>query len=105
VRAVRRFLLRRGRRLLWAAPAQAFSKQTGTRTMSDGTSIAYDLHEPDRRAARRRLGRASSSARARRLEDDMDRRRGVVSHGFARLPTPHAGTDLGRRRRLAGPMT
>ena len=33
--------------LLWAAPAQAFSKQTGTRTMSDGTSIAYDLYEPD----------------------------------------------------------
>ena len=33
--------------LLWAAPAQAFSKQTGTRTMADGTSIAYDLYEPD----------------------------------------------------------
>jgi esterase/lipase len=33
--------------LLWAAPANAFSKQTGTRTMADGTSIAYDLYEPD----------------------------------------------------------
>jgi ABC-2 type transport system ATP-binding protein len=33
--------------LLWAAPAQAFTKQTGTRTMADGTSIAYDLYEPD----------------------------------------------------------
>jgi fermentation-respiration switch protein FrsA (DUF1100 family) len=33
--------------LLWVAPAQAFTKQTGTRTMSDGTSIAYDLYEPD----------------------------------------------------------
>ena len=33
--------------LLWAAPAHAFSKQTGTRTMADGTSIAYDLYEPD----------------------------------------------------------
>lgn len=33
--------------LIWAAPAQAFSKQTGTRTMSDGTSIAYDLYLPD----------------------------------------------------------
>ena len=32
--------------LLWAAPAQAFTKQTGTRTMSDGTSIAYDVYEP-----------------------------------------------------------
>jgi len=33
--------------LVWAAPAQAFTKQTGARTMSDGTSIAYDLYEPD----------------------------------------------------------
>ena len=33
--------------LLWAVPAQAFSKQTGTRTMSDGTQLAYDLYEPD----------------------------------------------------------
>jgi esterase/lipase len=33
--------------LLWAAPAQAFSKQTGAQTMADGTSIAYDLYLPD----------------------------------------------------------
>ena len=33
--------------LIWAAPAHAFSKQTGARTMADGTSIAYDLYEPD----------------------------------------------------------
>jgi esterase/lipase len=33
--------------LLWAAPAQAFSKQTGMQTMTDGVSIAYDLYEPD----------------------------------------------------------
>jgi len=33
--------------LIWAAPAQAFTKQTGTQTMSDGTSIAYDLYLPD----------------------------------------------------------
>jgi ABC-2 type transport system ATP-binding protein len=32
---------------IWAAPANAFTKQTGTRTMADGTSIAYDLYEPD----------------------------------------------------------
>jgi esterase/lipase len=32
--------------LLWAAPANAFSKQTGFRTMSDGTEIAYDLYTP-----------------------------------------------------------
>jgi alpha-beta hydrolase superfamily lysophospholipase len=47
VRAVRLLLLVAAAALLWAAPAQAFSKQTGTRTMSDGTSIAYDLYEPD----------------------------------------------------------
>jgi predicted acyl esterase len=32
--------------LLWAAPANAFSKQTGFRTMADGTKIAYDLYTP-----------------------------------------------------------
>jgi X-Pro dipeptidyl-peptidase (S15 family) len=30
-----------------AAPAQAFTKETGARTMTDATSIAYDLYEPD----------------------------------------------------------
>jgi dienelactone hydrolase len=44
---VRRLLVVVVAALLWAAPAQAFTKQTGTRTMSDGTSIAYDLYEPD----------------------------------------------------------
>ncbi len=33
--------------LCWAAPAQAFSKQTGTQAMSDGVSLAYDLYLPD----------------------------------------------------------
>ena len=33
--------------LVWDAPAQAISKQSGTRTMDDGTQIAYDLYEPD----------------------------------------------------------
>jgi len=33
--------------LVWAAPAQAFSKESGTRTMTDGTTIAYDLYLPD----------------------------------------------------------
>ncbi|HEX4525932.1 MAG TPA: alpha/beta fold hydrolase, partial [Gaiellaceae bacterium] len=33
--------------LLWAAPAQAFNKQSGFRTMTDGVQIAYDLYEPD----------------------------------------------------------
>ncbi len=31
---------------LWVAPAQAITKQSGFQTMSDGTSIAYDLYEP-----------------------------------------------------------
>ena len=44
---MRRFLIVVAVALLWAAPAQAFSKSTGTRTMSDGTSIAYDLYLPD----------------------------------------------------------
>jgi esterase/lipase len=44
---VKRLLLVLAAALLWAAPAQAFSKQTGTRTMSDGVKIAYDLYEPD----------------------------------------------------------
>jgi esterase/lipase len=47
VRAVRRLLLVVAAALLWVAPAQAFSKQTGMRTMSDGVGIAYDLYEPD----------------------------------------------------------
>jgi esterase/lipase len=32
--------------LVWAAPAQAFSKQSGTQAMSDGVSLAYDLYVP-----------------------------------------------------------
>lgn len=44
---MRRLLLVAALLLVWAAPAQAFSKQTGARTMADGTSIAYDLYEPD----------------------------------------------------------
>jgi ABC-type branched-subunit amino acid transport system substrate-binding protein/esterase/lipase len=47
LRGVKRLLLVAAALVLWAAPAQAFTKQTGTRTMADGTSIAYDLYEPD----------------------------------------------------------
>ncbi len=47
MRAVRRLLFVAAAALLWVAPAQAFSKQTGTQTMSDGVGIAYDLYEPD----------------------------------------------------------
>jgi esterase/lipase len=44
---VKRLLVVAVAALLWAAPAQAFSKQSGFRTMSDGVQIAYDLYEPD----------------------------------------------------------
>ena len=44
---VRRLLLVVAVALLWVAPAQAFSKQTGFQTMTDGVQIAYDLYEPD----------------------------------------------------------
>ncbi|HEX7627165.1 MAG TPA: CocE/NonD family hydrolase [Gaiellaceae bacterium] len=44
---MRRLLVIVAALLLWAAPAQAFSKQTGFQTMSDGVQIAYDLYEPD----------------------------------------------------------
>jgi len=33
--------------LVWAGPAQAFSKQPGTQTMDDGAVLAYDLYVPD----------------------------------------------------------
>jgi esterase/lipase len=32
---------------VWVAPAQAFDKQSGFQTMSDGVKIAYDLYVPD----------------------------------------------------------
>jgi esterase/lipase len=44
---VKRLLVVLAAALLWVAPAQAFTKKTGTQTMSDGTSIAYDLYLPD----------------------------------------------------------
>jgi esterase/lipase len=47
LRAVKRLVLIAIACLIWAAPAQAFSKVSGFQTMSDGTQIAYDLYEPD----------------------------------------------------------
>jgi esterase/lipase len=44
---VRRLVLIAALLLVWAAPAKAFTKETGARAMSDGTSIAYDLYEPN----------------------------------------------------------
>jgi hypothetical protein len=44
---VRRVLLVVTVALVWAAPAQAISKESGRQTMADGTKIAYDLYKPD----------------------------------------------------------
>jgi esterase/lipase len=44
---VKRLLIVVAAGLVWAAPAQALSVQSGTQTMADGTKIAYDLYEPD----------------------------------------------------------
>jgi len=45
--ALKRVVLIAAAALVFAAPAQAFTKQTGTRAMDDGVPIAYDLYEPD----------------------------------------------------------
>jgi predicted acyl esterase len=47
VTALKRVVLIAAAALAFAAPAQAFTKQTGSRTMDDGVAIAYDLYEPD----------------------------------------------------------
>jgi esterase/lipase len=44
---VRRLLLVVIAALVWVAPAQAISKQSGQQTMTDGTKISYDLYLPD----------------------------------------------------------
>jgi esterase/lipase len=44
---VKRILIVVAAGLVWAAPAQAISVQSGTQTMADGTKLAYDLYEPD----------------------------------------------------------
>jgi esterase/lipase len=45
--AVKRFVVVALAVFLWgASPAFALSKQSGTRTMADGTQLAYDLYEP-----------------------------------------------------------
>jgi alpha-beta hydrolase superfamily lysophospholipase len=44
---MRRLVVIAAAALVWAAPAQAFTRQTGTRTMGDGAVIAYDLYLPD----------------------------------------------------------
>jgi predicted acyl esterase len=47
LRAVRRLLITAAAFLVWAAPAHAISKESGTQTMADGVKIAWDVYDPD----------------------------------------------------------
>jgi X-Pro dipeptidyl-peptidase (S15 family) len=90
---------------LWAAPAQAFSKQTGARTMSDGTSIAYDLYEPDGAApAAGWPGVVVLHGLGGSKEDMAPIAQVFVSHGYAALAysARGSGTSTGNLE-LAGP--
>jgi len=102
---VRRVLIVIAAALLWAAPAQAFNKQTGTQTMTDGVSIAYDLYEPDGAApaggwpgvvVMHGLGQTKDSMAA--VADPF------VSHGYAVLAYTDRGHGTsGGDAGLAGP--
>src|SRR5947199_2746231 len=91
--------------LLWAAPANAFSKQTGTRAMADGTSIAYDLYEPDGTAPAGGWPGVVVLHGLGGSKDDMAPIASVfVSHGYAALAysARGSGTSTGNLE-LAGP--
>jgi predicted acyl esterase len=91
--------------LLWAAPAQAFSKQSGTRTMADGTSIAYDLYLPDGAApAGGWPGVVVMHGLGGSKEDMAPVAQAFVSHGYAALAYSDrgSGTSTGNLE-LAGP--
>lgn len=45
--ALRRLIIIAAAALVFAAPAQAFTKTSGTRTMDDGVQLTYDLYQPD----------------------------------------------------------
>jgi pimeloyl-ACP methyl ester carboxylesterase len=91
--------------LLWAAPAQAFSKQTGFRTMADGTRIAYDLYQP---AGAPPLGGRPGVVVLHGLGDSKDSvapvAQAFVAHGYAALAYTARGngTSTGTLG-LAGP--
>ena len=105
MRAVKRLLLVAVTALLWAAPAQAFSKQSGTRTMTDSVSIAYDLYEPDGAAP---AGGWPGIVVLHGLGGDKDSMAAVatvfVSHGYAVLAYTDRGHGTsGGFAGLAGP--
>jgi esterase/lipase len=105
VPAVRRLLLVAAAALLWVAPAQAFSKQTGTRTMSDGVSIAYDLYQPDGGAPAGGWPGVVVMHGLGGSKDDMTSVSDVfVSHGYAVLAyTDRGHGSSGGFAGLAGP--
>jgi esterase/lipase len=87
------------------APAQAFSKQTGTRTMSDGVGIAYDLYEPDGAApAGGWPGVVVMHGLAGSKDDMASVADAFVSHGYAVLAYTDRGHGTsGGVAGLAGP--
>jgi esterase/lipase len=102
---VRRVLIAVAAALLWAAPAQAFSKQTGTRTMADGTSIAYDLYVPEGAAPAGGWPGVVVLHGLGGSKDDMAPVAAIfVSHGYAALAYSDrgSGTSTGNLE-LAGP--
>lgn len=102
---MRRLLVVAAAALLWAAPAQAFSKQTGMRTMSDGVAIAYDLYEPDGTAPAGGWPGVVVMHGLGGSKDDMASVADVfVSHGYAVLAYTDRGHGTsGGDAGLAGP--
>jgi esterase/lipase len=102
---VRRLLPVVAAALLWAAPAQAFTKQTGTRTMSDGTSIAYDVYKPNGSApAGGRPGVVLLHGLGGSKDDMVPLAEILAAHGYAALAysARGEGTSTGNLE-LAGP--
>src|SRR5579871_5159451 len=102
---VRRLLPVVAAALIWAAPANAFTKQTGFRTMTDGTQIAYDLYEPDGSAPAGGWPGVVLLHGLGGSKDDMAPIADVfVSHGYAALAysARGSGTSTGNLE-LAGP--
>ena len=102
---MKRLLLVVAAALLWVAPAQAFSKQTGFQTMSDGVKIAYDLYEPDGTAPAGGWPGVVVMHGLGGSKDDMATvAQTFVSHGYAALAYTDRGHGTsGGDAGLAGP--
>jgi pimeloyl-ACP methyl ester carboxylesterase len=91
--------------LLWAAPAQAFVKQSGFQPMADGTQLAYDLYVPDGAAPAGGWPAVMLMHGLGGSKDDMAALAGVLAaHGYAALAysARGQGTSTGNLE-LAGP--